>query len=137
MSSTSEAAARLRRPQRVGRDRGDEPAAAIAEVAEARQLGRGLRQEIHAGHPEIGDTVGDELDDVVRPDEQDVEVEVLDACDEAPIMLLEDEAGVVEEGQRRLDEPALVGDGQAEAVAHQRRPAPAAASAFRRSSIAR
>ena len=34
-------------------------------------------------------------------------------------MLLEDEAGVVEQAQRRFDEAALVRDGQAEAVAHR------------------
>ena len=65
---------------------------------------------------EVGHAVADELDDVVRPDEQDVEVEVLDAGDEAPVVLLEDEAGVVEQRERRLDEPALVRDREAEAL---------------------
>ena len=67
-----------------------------------------------AGDAEVGHAVADELDDVVRADEEDVEVEVLDARDEAAVVLLEDEAGVVEQRERRLDEPALVRDRQAE-----------------------
>ena len=101
--------------RRVVRDGRGEPAAAVAEDADARQLGAGLAQEVDAGDPEVGDAVADELDDVVRPDEQDVEVEVLDARDQAAVVLLEDEAGVVEQPQRRLDEPALVRDREAQA----------------------
>ena len=72
-----------------------------------------------AGDPEVGDAVADELDDVVRPHEQDVEVVVLDARDEAPVVLLEHEAGVVEQAQGRLDQPALVRDGEPEALGHR------------------
>ena len=68
--------------------------------------------------PEVRDAVADELDDVVRPDEQDVEIEVLDARDEAPVVLLEDEARIVEQPQRRFDEPSLVRDRQSEAFGH-------------------
>ena len=74
------------------------------------------------GDPEVGDAVADELDDVVRADEQDVELEVLDARDEAAVVLLEDEAGVVEQLERRLDHPPLVGDGEAEALPHRSPP---------------
>ena len=97
---------------RVGRDGGREPAAAVAELADPRQLGAGLGQQVDAGDAEVGDAVADELDDVVRAHEQDVELEVLDARDEAAVVLLEDEAGVVEQAQGRLDQPALVRDGQ-------------------------
>ena len=75
------------------------------------------REEVDAGDAEVGDAVADELDDVVRAHEQDVEIVVLDARDEAPVVLLEDEAGVVQEPQGRFDEPALVRDGQPQALA--------------------
>ena len=65
--------------------------------------------------PEVGDAIADELDHVVGPDEEDVEIEVLDARDEAAVVLLEDEAGIVQQGERRLDQPALVRDGETEA----------------------
>ena len=68
---------------------------------------------------EVRDAVTDELDDVVRADEQDVEVVVLDEGDEAPVVLLEDEAGIVQQAQRRLDEPALVWDREAQATGHR------------------
>ena len=100
---------------RVVRDGGGQPAAAVAELADPGQLGAGLGQEVDAGDPEVGDAVADELDDVVGADEQDVEVVVLDARDEAAVVLLEDEAGIVEQPQGRLDQPALVRDGEAEA----------------------
>ena len=106
-------AGQVRRSSRygaVGRDGGGEPAAAVAEVADPGQLGAGLGQQVDAGDPEVGHAVADELDDVVGPDEQDVEREVLDACDEAAVVLLEDEPRVVEQRERRLDEAALVGD---------------------------
>ena len=45
---------------------------------------------------------------------------VLDACDQASVVLLEDQAGVVEQGECRLDEATLVRDGQPEAVARHR-----------------
>ena len=76
-------------------------------------------EEVDAGDPEVGDAVADELDHVVGPDEQDVEVVVLDERDEAPVVLLEDEAGVMEQPQGRLDEPALVGDREAQAAGHR------------------
>ena len=44
---------------------------------------------------------------------------VLDACDEAPVMLLEDEAGIVEQPQGGLEEAALVRDGEAESLPHR------------------
>ena len=66
--------------RRVVGDRGREPAPAVAERADPRQLGAGLGEEVDAGDAEVGDAVADELDDVVRPDEQDVEVVVLDAA---------------------------------------------------------
>ena len=103
----------------VVRDGRREPAAAVAEVADARQLRAGLGEQVDAGHPEVGDPVADELDDVVGPHEQDVEVEVLDARHEAAVVLVEDQPGIVEQPQRRLDQPALVGDGEAEALAHR------------------
>ena len=110
--------------RRVVRDGRGEPAAPVAEVADARQLGAGLGQQVDAGDPEVGDAVADELDDVVRAHEQDVEVEVLDARDEAPVVLLEDEPGVVQQAQGRFDQPALVRDGQPQALAHRSRPFP-------------
>ena len=112
-----------RRVRRVRRDRGGEAAGAVAERAEAGQLRAGLDEEVDAGHAEVGHAVADELDDVVRPDEQHVEVEVLDAGDEAPVVLVEDQPCVVEQRERRLDEPSLVGDGQTEALSHRSVPA--------------
>ena len=103
----------------VVRDGGGEPAAAVAEGADPRQVGAGLAQEVESGDAEVGDAVADELDDVVGPDEQDVEVVVLDERDEAPVVLLEDEAGVVEQPEGRLDHPALVRDREAKAAAHR------------------
>ena len=103
----------------IGRDRRREPALAEAELPKAGQLCAGLHEEVDAGHAQVGDTVTDELDDVVRADEQHVEIEVPDAGDEAPVVLVEDEAGVVEEGERRFDEPALVRDREAEALPHR------------------
>ena len=47
---------------------------------------------------------------------------VLDARDEAAVVLLEDEPGVVEQAERGLDEAALVRDGQAEALPHRSGP---------------
>ena len=109
----------LDRPVRaVGRDGGGEPATAVAEVADAGEFGPGLAQQVDAGDAQVGDAVADEFDDVVRPDEQDVEVEVLDARDQASIVLLEDEARIVEQPQRRFDEPALVRDRQSQAFGH-------------------
>ncbi len=106
--------------RRVGGDRGRQAAATVAEVADTRQFGARLAQQVDAGDPQVGDAVPDELDDVVGPDEQDVEVVVLDARDQAPVVLVEDEARVVEQAQGRFDEAALVRDGQAEALGHSR-----------------
>jgi hypothetical protein len=103
----------------VGRDRGGEPALAEAEGSEPRQLGARLNEEVDAGDAEVGDAVTDELDHVVGPDEQDVEVEVADAGDEAPIVLVKDEAGVMQEIQRRLDEAALVRYRQPQSLPHR------------------
>ena len=44
---------------------------------------------------------------------------VLDARDQAPVVLLEDQAGVVEQAERGLEEAALVRDGEAEALSHR------------------
>ena len=43
---------------------------------------------------------------------------LLDTRDEAPVVLVEDQARVVQQRQGRLDETALVRDRKAEAVAH-------------------
>ena len=72
---------------------------------------------------QIRHAVAHELDDVVGPDEQDVQVEVLDPGDQAAVVLLEDEPGVVQQEQGRLDQSALVGDRQAQAVSHRSVPA--------------
>ena len=104
---------------RVVRDGGGEPAAAVAERPDPGKLRAGLTQEVLAGDPEVGDAVSDELDDVVRPDEQDVELVVLDERDEAPIVFLEDEAGVVQQAQRGFDQPTLVRDGESKTARHR------------------
>ena len=86
---------------------------AVPERPDARELGAGLGEEVVAGDPEVGDAVPDELDDIVRPDEQDVEVEVADARDETAFVILEHEPGVAEQRDSRLDQAALVRDRQA------------------------
>ena len=133
----------LDRPvRRVVGHSGSEAAPAVAERADARKFGGGFAQQIDAGDAEVGDAVADEFDHVVGPDEEDVEVVVLDERDQASVVLLEDEARIVEEAQRRLDHPSLVGDGQPKARLHRspatgygRVPARDAASSL--SSIAR
>ena len=112
----------------VGRHRGSETALAVAERSEPGQLGTGLGQQVLAGDPEVSNPVADELDDVVGSDEEDVEIEIADPRDEASLVLLEDEAGVAEELDRRLDQAALVRDREAQALAtlqggHPSRPA--------------
>jgi hypothetical protein len=87
----------------VGGDGGRQAAPAVPKRSDPGQVDAGFAEEVDAGDPEVGDAVPDELDDVVRADEQDVEVEILDARDETPIMLLEDEAGVVQKRERRFD----------------------------------
>ena len=99
---------------RVVRDGGFEPAAAVAELGEDRQLGAGLQQQVRAGDAQVRDAVADELDDVLGPDEQDVQREVLDVADERSGVVLEHQAGVTEEVQRGLDEATLVGHREAE-----------------------
>ena len=94
--------------RRVRRHGGGEAAAAVAQLADHGQRRAGLGQQVDAGHAEVGHAVADELDDVVGPDEQDVQVEVLDPGDEAAVVLLEDQAGIVQQGQGGLDEAALV-----------------------------
>ena len=105
--------------RRVVGDGRREPAASVAERSDHGQLGAGLVEEIDAGDPEVGHPVADELDHVVGPDEQDVEVVVLDQRDQASVVLLEHQAGVMQQPQRRLDEPALVGDREAQAAGHR------------------
>jgi hypothetical protein len=102
----------------VGRNGRRQAAAAIAKLPDARQLRAGFDQEVDAGDAQVGHAVADELDDVVRPHEQDVEIEVLDASHQRAIVLFEDQPGVTQELHRRVDEAALVGDGEAEAVPH-------------------
>src|SRR6185503_17135664 len=70
----------------VGGDGGGKPALAVAEGAESRQFRAGLREEVLPGDPEVGDAVADELDHIVRADEKDVEVEVPNPRDEAPLV---------------------------------------------------
>src|SRR4029079_18660402 len=101
---------------------------AVAERARALQLGARLGEEVLARDAEIGDAVTDELDHVVRPDEEDVEIEVPNASDQAPLVLLEDEPRVAQQLDRRLEQPALVGHGEAQALPrlegrHDSRPA--------------
>ena len=103
---------------RIVRDRGREAALAVAEVADARQLRARLGQQVDAGDAEVRHAVAHELDDVVRAHEEYVEVVVLDARDEAAVVLVEHEARVVEEPKGRFDQPSLVRDGQPEAVSH-------------------
>ena len=102
----------------VGHGRG-EAAAAVAQRPDPRQLGAGLAQQVVAGDAEVGHAVADELDDVVGAHEQDVEVVVLDERDQAPVVLLEDEAGIVQEAKRRLDQASLVRDRQPQARSHR------------------
>ena len=71
---------------------------------------------------EVGHAVTDKLDDVVRAHEEDVQVEVLDAGDEAAVVLVEHESRIVEKAKGRFDQPALVGDGQPQAVTADYRP---------------
>ena len=104
---------------RVVRDCRGETAAAVAEGPDLRQVGAGLAQEVEPGDPEVCDAVADELDDIVGPDEQDVELVVLDEGDKAPVVLLEHEARVMEQAQGRFDHPALVRDGESQATAHR------------------
>ena len=104
---------------RVVGDGGGKTAAAEAEGPDLRQVGAGLAQEVEAGDPEVRDAVAHELDDVVGPDEQDVEIVVLDQGDQASVVLLEHQAGVVQQPQRRFDEPALVGDREAQSAGHR------------------
>ena len=104
---------------RVGGHGGDEPAAPVAQLAEHRKVDAALGQDVAARDARVGDAVVDELDDVAGPHEQDVERVVLDARDEAPVVLLEDQAGVVEQAEGGLEEAALVRDGEAEALPHR------------------
>ena len=103
------------------RDGRGEAAAPEAEKADGRQVDAGLAQQIDARDAEVGHAVADELHDVVRSDEEDVQVVVLDAGDQAALLLREDEPGVVQEGHRGLDETPLVG---------HRKPQPAVAVAL-------
>ena len=77
---------------RVAGDGGGEPAAAVAELAQDRQVHAGLGEDVAAGDADLGNGVRDELDHVVGAHEQDVERVVLDARDEAAIVGLEHEA---------------------------------------------
>ena len=104
---------------RVVRDGCREATPPVAEVTDARQLGARLGQQVDAGDPEVGHAVADELDDVVRAHEQDIEVVVLDPRDEAAVVLVEHESCVVQEPEGRFDEPSLVRDGQSKAVSHR------------------
>ncbi len=96
-----------------------EAAAPVAQLAEHRKIDAALGQDVAARDARVGDAVVDELDDVAGPHEQDVERVVLDACDEAAVVLLEDEAGIVEQAQGGLEEAALVRDGETETLPHR------------------
>ena len=62
---------------------------------------------------------GHELDDVVGANEQDVQRVVLDARDEAAVVRLEHEPGVSQQAEGRLEQAALVGDRDPEALPHR------------------
>ena len=117
----------------VGRHRGGKPAATVPELAHDRQLRARLGQQVAAGDAQVRHAVADELDHVARAHEQDVERVVLDARHEAAVVLLEHEAGVVEERQRRVDEAALVRHREPEALPHR----DGASASRTRSSISR
>ena len=102
---------------------GRQATAAVAKIPEHRQVGAALGEDVHAGHARVRDAVGDELDHVAGAHEQDVQRVVLDARDEAAIVLLEHEARIVQQAERRLDQPALVGDGETESLPHRSVPA--------------
>ncbi len=95
---------------------------AVVELPDRRQARFALRQQVHAGDPQVGDAVLDELDDVGGADEQDVELEVLDMGHEPSIVLVEEHPGIAQEGDARFREPALVGDREAEALGHRSEP---------------
>jgi hypothetical protein len=96
--------------------------ATIAELADARQLRSRLGEEVDPGDPEVRHAVADEFDHVVRAHEQDVEVEVLDPRDQAPIVLFEHEPRVMEQVQGGFDQAPLVGDRQPQPLGHRWRP---------------
>jgi hypothetical protein len=99
------------------RGRGDrrlEPAASIAQSQEHRQIGAGLGQEVAPRDAEVRHAIPHELDDVVRPHEEDVDRHLLDPRDEGPCPILEDEARVAEQLEGGLLETPLVGHRQAE-----------------------
>ena len=99
-------------------DGGGQAASPVPQLADPRQLRAGLREEVDARDPEVGHAIADELDDVVRPDEQDVEVVVLDTRHEAAVVLIEHEPGVVKEPKGGFDHPTLVRDREAQALPH-------------------
>ena len=106
----------------VGRVRGrggDEAATPVAQLAEHRKVDTALGQDVAARDARVRDAVVDELDDVAGSHEQDVERVVLDARDEAPVMLLEDQAGIVQQAEGGLEETALVGDRETETLPHR------------------
>ncbi len=105
--------------RRVVGNGGGQAAAPVPELADPWQLGAGLREEVDAGDAEVRHAVADELDDVVRADEQDVEVVVLDAGHEAAVVLVEHESGIVKEPKGGFDHPPLVRDGEPEALPHR------------------
>ena len=98
--------------ERVAGHRGRQPAAAVAETADDGEVLLGFGKQVGTGDPEISDRVAHELDDVVRADEEDVEIDVLHPAHEAAIALLELEAGVVQQAKGGFDQPALVGNRQ-------------------------
>ena len=104
---------------RVVRDRDCEAALPETELAQLRHAGARLGDQIEPGHPEFGDPVGHELDDVVGPHEEDVEIEVLHARHQRPLTGFEDEPGIAQQADGRLDQPALVWNCEAQATRHR------------------
>ena len=105
--------------RRVVWDRESEAAPAVAQVMDLRHLRSRLGDEVQPGDPKLGNAVAHELDDVVCAHEQDVQVEVLNSCDERPLAGLEDEPGVAQQADGRLDQSALVRNGKTQAAGHR------------------
>ena len=103
----------------VVRDGERQAAAPITELANERRVRARLGHQIQPGDAQLGDAVVDELHDVVGPDEENVEVEVLDARHQRPLAGFKDEPGVAQQPDRRFDQSALVWNGQAEAASHR------------------
>ena len=100
-------------------NRDGEPATSVSEVARNGERGTGLCEQVRTRDPEVGDAVVHELGNIGCPNEEDVQRKVLDTRDEASIVLVEHETGSMEQGKAGFDEPSLVWNGQADALANQ------------------